>query len=105
MATDSVIKSASNTLSGTTVDTVNLKQWWDQIEISNQGTTTLTVTLDGTVPTALMDNAEVVEPNVSKLFPAIRQGNGVAGSASLFCHIVKVIGNGNAYSVVGVAGQ
>ena len=105
MATDSVIKSASNTLSTTTVDTVNLKQWWDQIEVSNQGTSTLTVTLDGTTPTALMDNAEVVEPNVSKVFPAIRQGNGVAGDTSLFCHIVKIIGNGNAYSVVGVAGQ
>lgn len=105
MSTDSVIKSASNTLSGTTVDTVNLKQWWDKIEISNQGTTTLTVTLDGTVPTALMDNAEIVEAGVTKLFPAIRQGNGVAGSASLFCHIVKIIGNDNAYSVVGVAGQ
>jgi len=105
MATDSVIKSASNTLSTTTVDTINLKQWWDQIEISNQGTTTLTVTLDGTTPTALMDNAEVVEPNVSKVFPAIRQGNGVAGDATYFCHIVKIIGNGNAYSVVGVAGQ
>lgn len=105
MATDSVIKSASNTLSTTTVDTVNLKQWWDKIEISNQGTTTLTVTLDGTTPTALMDNAEIVEPNSSKVFPAIRQGNGVAGDSSLFCHIVKIIGNGNAYSVVGVAGQ
>ena len=105
MSTDSVIKSASNTLSGTTVDTVNLKQWWDKIEISNQGTTTLTVTLDGSVPTALMDDAEIVEAGVTKLFPAIRQGNGVAGSASLFCHIIKVIGNGNPYSVVGVAGQ
>ena len=105
MSTDSVIKSASNTLSTTTVDTINLKQWWDQIEISNQGTTTLTVTLDGTTPTALMDNAEVVEAGAVKLFPAIRQGNGVAGDSSLFCHIVKIIGNGNAYSVVGVAGQ
>ena len=105
MATDSVIKSASNTLSGTTVDTVNLKQWWDKIEISNQGTTTLTVTLDGSVPTALVDNAEIVEAGAVKLFPAVRQGNGVAGSASLFCHIVKVIGNSNPYSVIGVAGQ
>ena len=105
MATDTVTKSVSNTLSTTTVDTINLKQWWDQIEISNQGTTTLTVTLDGTTPTALMDNAEVVEPNVSKVVPAIRQGNGVAGDTTYFCHIVKIIGNGNAYSVVGIAGQ
>lgn len=105
MATDSVIKSASNTLSTTTVDTINLKQWWDQIEVSNQGTTALTVTLDGTTPTALMDNAEIVEAGTSKVFPAVRQGDGVAGSASLFCHIIKVIGNGNPYSVVGVAGQ
>ena len=105
MATDSVIKSASNTLSTTTVDTINLKQWWDQIEVSNQGTSTLTVTLDGTTPTALMDNAEIVEAGVSKVFPAVRQGNGIAGDATYFCHIVKIIGNGNAYSVVGVAGQ
>lgn len=105
MATDSVIKSASNTLSTTTVDTINLKQWWDQIEISNQGTSTLTVTLDGTTPTALMDNAEVVEAGAVKLFRAVRQGNGIAGDATYFCHIVKIIGNGNAYSVVGVAGQ
>lgn len=105
MATDSVIKSASNTLSTTTVDTINLKQWWDKIEISNQGTTALTVTLDGTTPTALMDNAEIVEAGVSKVFPAVRQGNGIAGDATYFCHIVKIIGNGNAYSVVGIAGQ
>lgn len=105
MATDSVIKSASNTLSTTTVDTINLKQWWDKIEISNQGTTALTVTLDGTTPTALMDNAEIVEAGVSKVFPAVRQGNGIAGDTTYFCHIVKIIGNGNAYSVVGVAGQ
>lgn len=105
MATDSVTKSASNTLSGTTVDTVNLKQWWDRIEISNQGVTTLTVALDGSTPTALGDNFEVVEAGTTKLFPAPRQGNGVAGDASLFCHIVKIIGNGNPYSVVGVAGQ
>lgn len=105
MATDSVIKSASNTLSTTTVDTINLKQWWDKIEISNQGTTALTVTLDGTTPTALMDNAEIVEAGVSKVFPAVRQGNGIAGDTTYFCHIVKIIGNGNAYSVVGIAGQ
>ena len=105
MATDSVIKSASNTLSTTVVDTVNLKQWWDRIEVSNQGTTTLTVTLDGTTPTALMDNAETVEAGVTKLFPAVTQGNGVPGDTSLFCHIVKIIGSGNAYSVTGVAGS
>lgn len=105
MATDSILKSASNTLSTTTVDTINLKQWWDQIEVSNQGTSTLTVTLDGTTPTALMDNAEVVEAGAVKLFRAVRQGNGIAGDATYFCHIVKIIGNGNAYSVVGVAGQ
>ena len=105
MATDSVIKSVSNTLSTTDVDTINLKQWWDKIEISNQGTTALTVTLDGTTPTALMDNAEIVEAGVSKVFPAVRQGNGIAGDTTYFCHIVKIIGNGNAYSVVGIAGQ
>lgn len=105
MATNSVTKSKSATLSGTTVDTVNLKQWWDRIEISNQGTTTLTVALDGSTPTALGDNFEVVEAGTTKLFPAPRQGNGVAGDAALFCHIVKIIGNGNAYSVIGVAGQ
>lgn len=105
MATDTVTKGVSNTLSTTTVDTVNLQQWWDQIEVSNHGTSTLTVTLDGTTPTALMDNAEVVEPGAVKLFRAVRQGNGVPGSGSLFCHIVKIIGNGNAYSVTGVAGQ
>ena len=105
MATDTVTKGVSNTLSTTTVDTVNLQQWWDQIEVSNQGTSTLTVTLDGTTPTALMDNAEVVEAGAVKLFRAVRQGNGVAGDAALFCHIVKIISNGNPYSVVGVAGQ
>lgn len=105
MATNSVTKSKSATLSGTTVDTVNLKQWWDRIEISNQGVTTLTVALDGSTPTALGDNFEIVEAGTTKLFPAPRQGNGVAGDASLFCHIVNIIGNGNPYSVVGVAGQ
>lgn len=104
MSTDSVIKSASNTLSGTTVDTVNLKQWWDRIEISNQGNTALSVTLDGSTPTALGDNTEIVEALTTKSFPATRQGNGVPGDAALFCHIVKIIGSSNAYSVTGQAG-
>lgn len=104
MATESVTRSAHNTLSGTTVDIINLIQPWDQVEISNQGASILTVTLNNVTPIALADNTEIVEAGVTKTFPVSVRGGAVVGSTTSPCHTVQLIGNGNAYSVVGVAG-
>jgi hypothetical protein len=106
MATDNVTKSAYNTLSTTVADTVNLLQFWDRIEVSNTGTTSLYVTFDGTTPTAALDNADIVEPSVTKIFSyGIIRADGAPGSTTTPCHVVKVVGSGNTYGIVGVAGK
>lgn len=105
MATISKLRSAHSSLSTTTVDTINLLQFWDRVEVSNQGATALSVTMNGDTPTALGDNTEIIEAGISKIFPAQVMGGAVVNSASLPCHQIKIIGSGNPYSVVGVAGK
>ncbi len=108
MATYDDPKAEHQTLTGTTADTVLLTQFWDNIEVSNRsGTAAITVTWGGTVaPTSLQPGSEVVEPGVAKLFPNVPfEADGVPGSTVLPCHKVWIVANGNAYSVVGVAGQ
>ena len=109
MATYNNAKAQHQTLSGTTADLVLLTQFWDAIEISNRsGTGPLSVLFGGTVPTALVAGSEIVEPGVTKLFSeAPFNGAGVVGSttAATACHQINIVGNSNAYSVVGVSGQ
>lgn len=106
MATLNKTKSVHTTLSTTVVDTINLLQFWDAIEISNRDATQhMYMTYNGDTPTALGDNTEIIEAGTTKIFPAYKPTGGVPGSTSTPCHQIKVIGSGNLYSVTGVAGQ
>ena len=108
MATYSDAKSTHQTLTGTTADLVKLLQFWDGVEISNRsGTGALSVVFNtSTAPTALAAGTEIVEPGVTKLFaPCAKTGDGVNGSTTFPPVLIGIVGDGNAYSVVGVAGQ
>jgi hypothetical protein len=106
MATISKLKSVHTSLSTTTVDIVNLLQFWDAIEVSNRDATNhMYMTYNGVSPTAAGDNTEIIEAGTTKIFPAYKVTGGIPGDTSNPCHQIRVIGSGNAYSVIGVAGQ
>lgn len=89
MATYTVVHAAHKTLSGTTVDTVTLSggDYSPTFEISNRsGATTIYFTTDGTAPTAGGDDTDFVAPGESVIVQAKTRS-------------VKLIGNGNDYSV------
>lgn len=103
MAAYAEIRSKTATLSTTTVDTVTLGQPWDRIEVANQSTTLpLYVTFDGTTPTAAGDDCSYVGPSQSIVVRA-PQLNSSLGTT--IWHKVSIIGNGNIYTVEGLAGQ
>ena len=90
MATYTVSRAAHKTLTGTTVDTVNITS--ASVEIINRvGTDPLWVTIDGTEPVAGADNIHVVPAGTWK---TIRLGNSTDETAT-----IKILGNGNEYSV------
>lgn len=98
MAVETGSKSAHATLSGTTVDTVTVQGYRD-LEITNRsGTDTLWITggPPGTVaasiatPVAAADETDFVLPGQSLILDKNWYGSG----------IIKILGNGNAYSVV-----
>ena len=93
--TAGVAKSA--TLSGTTADDVTLTDFNGRqaVEVINRsGADPLTFTYNGGTPTALVDNGIVVMPGSSCTAPLQR-----AGFTSLTSLVVRVVGNGNAYTV------
>lgn len=103
MAEYSAIRSKHATLSGTTADQVTLTGGWSYAEVVNRaeagfGAAALTfVVANGATPetpTALVDDAEVVLPG-ERLRVELDPGAGWAR--------FKLVGNGNAYSVVGVS--
>lgn len=96
MAALSAKRSKSATLSTTTVDTVTLTVPCQFIEVTNRsGSATIWFTVDGTVPTAAGDDVEFVLPGQSLPVPVI----GAADSGA----VVKVLGNGNDYTVAGTS--
>lgn len=99
MATHTVTKSVTATLSGTTADTVNLTQPWDTIEISNRGTVPLFVAWNGTTAVSSADNTDIVEAGVTKTFQAPVYREWPDGSAN--AHVLSVVGNGNVFTVAG----
>lgn len=108
MTTYNDTKAVHQTLSTTVADLVQLTQFWDGIEITNSsGTSALTVVFNtATAPTAKQAGSETVEAGVTKLFsPVAQKADGVPGSTSLPCHQLGIVGSGNGYSVVGVAGK
>lgn len=102
MATDATgTKSVTNTLSGTTADTITLQGIWDGVEIHNHDASNiLWVTFDGTTPQADANECESVPPSSVKTFMPMLVGP----TASLGHHTIKVVGSGGKYTVTGVAG-
>lgn len=92
MASYSSKNGTHKTLTGTTVDTITLTKRWHSVVITNfDGTNKLYVTFDGvTAPTAAGDDTYVVPTSYSKVF---KFRNAVT--------VIKIIGNGGAYSVEG----
>lgn len=103
MASDNAVKSIHQTLTTTTADLAKLTQWWDAIEIENRDTAvTLYVRFDGTTAVSAAKGTEVIPAGKSKVFlNGIQSAGGIPGSTTAPCHQVSVVGNGNAYSVVG----
>ncbi len=95
MATDSAVRSVSNTLSGTTADTVTLTQPWPAIEVTNSDATDiLWVRQDGTTAVALADNNTPIAPSSSKILSASVNSSGQ--------HVISIVGDGGAYTIEGV---
>ena len=71
MATDSAVRSVTNTLSGTTADTVTLTQAWPSIDVTNQDATDIIYfRQDGITAVAAADGATVLLPGQSKVAAA-----------------------------------
>jgi hypothetical protein len=105
MATYDALKSEHQTLTTTGVDTVKLTQFWPYIEIENKSTSVaLYFSQTNASVTSAAENSEYVAPGTSIIVPAVQQANGTPGSTSTPPHIVYLVGNGNAYGVVGTNG-
>lgn len=90
MATDSHAKSVHNTLSGTTADAVTITGYDDVDIINHDASTRLYFRSDGTTAVSEADGTDVVAP-----------GGFVRHNAD--GRAISIVGNGNAYSVVGVS--
>ncbi len=102
MATATVVRTSHATLSTTTVDTVNLTGAVSRVNVINRsGTANLTVTWasgaapSATTPVALAAETYLVPPGQSLTFAV----GGLINQTTQ----VQVLGNGNAYSVQGLA--
>lgn len=99
MAAIAASKSVHKTLTSTTVDTVTFDTAWPIIEVINRDDTNplwVTSSLTGTAPsdpTAAGDNTEVVLPGERVAVINSRSATKKA--------IIKILGNGDPYSVVG----
>lgn len=99
MAADSAVRSLTNTLTGTTADTITITQLWPAIEVTNHDTTdTLYVLMNGTAaPTAVAaaDGCTAILPGSTKLMRAIP----VPATNTI---VLSVVGDGGVYTVEGV---
>lgn len=91
MASYSVARAKHATLSGTTVDTVTLTIGSALLITNRHATIDMSITVDGTTPTALGDDTYIV-----------RAGEAKSIDLSSDTLVVKIIGNANPYSVEGV---
>jgi hypothetical protein len=105
MATYDDLKAEHQTLSTTTQDTVKLTQFWPYIEIENKSTSTALYFSQTDTSIASADpGTEYVAPGTSVIVPAVQQAGGIPGNTTTPPHIVYLVGNGNAYGVVGTNG-
>lgn len=96
MASYSAALVKSATLSGTTVDTVTLTSLYQSVEVLNRGSNALSFTVGGATPTALGDNCFVVPAGEALAVPVPSATDSTTGT------VVKIIGNGDAYTVTGI---
>lgn len=95
MATDSAVRSVTNTLTTTVADTITLTQLWPAIEVTNRDdTNVLWVRQDGVTAVANADNATPIAVSSSKVLSSSPTAAGT--------HVISVVGSGGAYTVEGV---
>lgn len=95
MATDSALRSVTNTLTTTVADTITLLQGWPAIEVTNRDdTNVLWVRQDGTTAVANADNATPIAPSSSKILASSPNSSGQ--------HVISVVGSGGGYTIEGV---
>ena len=96
MASETISRSADNTLSGTTADTITFNQRWPAVEIHNHGSTALYVRMDGTAAVAEANGTTVVPAGATKILKSTVSGSDATGT------VVSIVGDGNQYSIEGV---
>lgn len=94
MATDSAVKSVTNTFTTTLADTVTLIQGWPFVAITNHdGTNAVYVRFDGTTPVAEADGTSIVRISSTRVFPVSMNSAGQ--------HVVGLVGSAGKYTVEG----
>ena len=100
MATDSAVRSLTNTFSTTVADTITLLQPWNSVQITNQdGTNALYFRMDGTTAVAAADGCSVVPPGQSVIAATILNQNQSTGVTTT---VISLVGSGGGYTVEGV---
>jgi hypothetical protein len=95
MATDSAVRSVTNTLSTTVADTVTLTQGWPAIAVTNHDAADLVYfRQDGAVAVAAADNTTIVLPGQTVVAAASMNDAGE--------HVISIVGDGGAYTIEGV---
>lgn len=95
MASDGDPRSVTNTLTGTTADTVTIEQAWPALQITNHDASdTLYFRYDGVTAVAAADGAEPVLPGTSVV---IAVSPNAAGQ-----HVISIVGDGGGYTIAGV---
>lgn len=95
MATDSDARSVTNTLSGTTADTVTLTQGWSAVDVTNHDATdVIYFRMDGTTAVAAANGCSVLLPGQSKVVAASLNQAGQV--------VVSIVGDGGTYTIEGV---
>ena len=98
MATDSAVRSVTNTLSTTVADSITLTQPWPAIDVTNHNTTNnLYVRQDGTTAVGAADGTTVILPGQSKVLAPMLYSTGPTVP-----HFLSVVGSGNVYTIEGV---
>lgn len=95
MATDSAARSVTNTLTGTTADTITLTQGWEAVAVTNHDATDVVYfRTDGTTAVAAANDTIPVLPGTTVIRAV---GTNTSGQI-----VVSVVGDGGAYTVEGV---
>lgn len=101
MATDSAVRSVTNTLSTTVADTVTLTQAWPAVEITNHdATNNIYFRQDGTTAVGSADGCTVVLPGSKLVTKACINVSASTGASST---VISIVGSGNVYTIEGVA--